>query len=143
MTVIAWDGRALAADKRSVDNGTVRTVTKIHRHGRELIGAAGTTSSCTSTVRWYMDGAIAADYPACQKDKDDWCALVVITAEGKVHYYDKCPVPTVFEDSFAAWGSGRAEALASMYCGKTAREAVEVASIFDASCGNGVDELIL
>lgn len=38
-------------------------------------------------------------------------------------------------------GSGRDFAIAAMHCGKTAREAVEIASLYENGCGNGVDVL--
>jgi ATP-dependent protease HslVU (ClpYQ) peptidase subunit len=46
-----------------------------------------------------------------------------------------------YEDKKTATGSGRDYALAAMHCGKTAREAVEIACLFETGCGNGVDEL--
>ena len=45
------------------------------------------------------------------------------------------------EDQFAAWGSGRDFALTAMHLGKSAREAVEIACLFENGCGNGVDVL--
>lgn len=42
MTVIAWDGSALAADKRAVSGGGIaRACTKIERHGSSLLGITG------------------------------------------------------------------------------------------------------
>jgi ATP-dependent protease HslVU (ClpYQ) peptidase subunit len=42
-------------------------------------------------------------------------------------------------ESFHALGSGRDFALAAMYLGKNAREAVEIAMEFDLETGKGVD----
>ena len=47
MTVIAWDGHTLAADKRSVSGGGIaRTVTKIQRHGDCLIAMTDCGNGC-------------------------------------------------------------------------------------------------
>lgn len=41
MTVICWDGKTLAADKRATSVGLARTVTKVQRHGDVLLAMTG------------------------------------------------------------------------------------------------------
>ena len=143
MTTIAWDGKALAADKRSTNNNLARTVTKITRVGKSLVGGAGDASQTEEMVAWLRRGAKVSDFPASQRDKEDWAAMLVIRPGGFIDLYERTPYPTRYEDKIFAIGSGRDFALAAMYLGKCASDAVEIASIFDAGSGNGVDVLVL
>lgn len=140
MTILAFDGRTLAADRQSTDLGLKRTVTKIQRGpAGSLLGGSGDSAMCEALRVWYATGADPAAYP----DKSKVANLLVITATGQIQLYDNGPVPTVFLDKCAAFGSGRDFAEAAMYLGKTAAEAVGVACHFDSSCGMGIDVLHL
>ena len=141
MTIIAWDGKTLAADKRAVNNGLQRTTTKIFRLADgSLFGACGDLSFCLQMKNWIADGMQSEKFPASQRDKDDW-QVCVLVKDGVLHLFERTPEPIIFEDAFYACGSGRDFAIAAMHCGKSAREAVEIASIYDVGCGNGIDEL--
>lgn len=138
MTIIAWDGKTLAADKQSTDSGLRRSVTKIRRTPDGcLLGAAGNSNICEALRRWFEAGAKAEDFP----DKDKTSHLLVIHPDGKTDFYDGHWVPVTFESKRVAIGSGRDYAEAAMYLGKNAVEAVNVAIHFDSSCGNGMDTL--
>ena len=142
MTCIAWDGKTLAADKRVEYVGLARTVTKIFRFNNELLGISGNGAQGNEMIEWYKAGAKPAAFPPKQRERDDWASLIVIRECG-VFYYERTPHPCLVEDKIMAWGCGRDYALAAMHLGKTAREAVEIASVFDINCGNGEDELSL
>ncbi len=142
MTVIAWDGKTLAADKRMVSAGLSLTTTKIRRIGDLLVGAAGNVSSTAEAMAWVERGRNPVDWPACLRDKEDWASLMVIDG-GRVLRYERSPFPCEIEGHIAATGSGRDFAIAAMHCGKTAREAVEITSLLEVDCGNGVDVLEL
>ena len=142
MTVIAWDGKTLAADKRMVSAGLILTTTKIRRIGGLLVGAAGNISSTAELMAWVDRGRNPVDWPTCQKDKEDWAGLLVIDGR-RILRYEQSPFPCELEDRVVAAGSGRDFAIAAMHCGKTAREAVELACLLENGCGNGVDVLEL
>lgn len=140
MTVIAWDGHRLAADKAQNDCGTVRSVTKIHRlKDGTLLGTSGDSSTGALVERWYAEGQDRATYP----DKDGKVHLLVITPDRKVLMFDGGPLPEFLEDPFTAIGCGRGFAIGAMEAGKTATEAVLIACKHDAYCGRGVDVLVL
>jgi hypothetical protein len=144
MTCIAWDGRTLAADKRATVAGHAATVTKIMRTpSGELIGASGDLDTGRALMAWYCAGADASSFPDNRNGEYCRAYLMVITLEGKVHKYEREPIALPFEDKFSAMGSGRDYALAAMHLGHSARKAVEVASVLDTSCGNGIDMLRL
>lgn len=142
MTVIAWDGRTLAADKQCTYGNGRRKVTKIRRVGDTLVGIAGTASIGEAVIDWLESGADPEKYPKLQADKDDGANVLVIR-HGRVEEYSRTNVPIVYEDPFIAIGCGRDFAIAAMHCGKTAREAVEIACIYDTGCGCGIDTLTL
>ena len=143
MTVIAWDGKTLAADKRAVQGSLIRTTTKIFRSQRvkALLAYAGEAAGGNEMVFWFESGAVARDFPEKQRDPDKWAGLLVVYRDGTLHRYEHTPHPVVFEDATHALGSGRELALMAMHLGKTAKEAVELACLFDSGCGNGVDTL--
>lgn len=142
MTTIAWDGKTLAADKRSSCGTLIVTTTKIRRVGAALVGWTGDQDAGELMAKWFADGADPAKWPEHQKDKEMWSRLIVVDASG-ARFYERLPVAIAVEDRFAAWGSGRDFAYAAMYLGESARKAVEIACVFDSGSGNGIDELSL
>lgn len=152
MTVIAWDGKYLAADKRCNSGKRITKTTKVFKlsfHiGRQdayqlLVAYAGTLSVGNQCVEWLKRGAELSEYPALQKDKEFGVDLVVIDSRkpGIVFTYDFVPCPVLHEEKYFAEGSGRDLAIAALYLGQSAVAAVEIASTFDRSCGNGVDSV--
>lgn len=143
MTVIAWDGQTLAADKRASVGNVVRTCTKIFRHNGELFGYAGMAAFGEQLLTWYKNGADPKDYPPSQRDKDDYAELLVIKADGIIQKFERTPYPISYQDKTFAIGSGRDFALAAMALGCNATAAVELTCTLDTGCGSGVDTLTL
>lgn len=141
MTVIAWDGKSLAADKAATSVGYARTVTKIFEIPDGLVGFAGDGDRCLELLNWFKTGCDPTKYP---KDLGDTgSSAMVIRKDGTCWSYGKLPYPQICEDKFDAMGAGRDYALAAMYLGHDARKAVEVACALDVTCGNGIDVLTL
>lgn len=143
MSVIAWDGHTLAADKRACLGTLIRTTTKIFRIGDSLAGYAGSADQGEEMLAWLRNGAEIDRFPASQRDEDGWASVIVVSPGGKILKYERTPHPLQFEDLHFALGCGRDFALAAMYLGCDARRAVEVTCALDNGCGNGVDTLTL
>lgn len=142
MTVVAWDGRTLAADKMCCSAGYGYTVTKVHRlRDGSLAAFCGDGDGAMALLAWLEAARNPATYPEAQKDNDT--SAIVVTHDGKVWSYGKTPFPQQIECRFYAMGHGRDFALAAMHLGHDARKAVEVACELDAFCGNGIDTLTL
>ena len=141
MSVIAWDGRTLAADKRLCLGTLIRTTTKIFRVGDALCAYAGEAGAGEEMLAWFRGGAIPSEFPARQRT-DEWAGLLVIR-KGEILKYEKTPYPLMVEDKTYAIGCGRDFALAAMHLGHDARTAVEVTIALDNACGNGIDCLML
>lgn len=142
MTVIAWDGKTLAADKRMTTSwGAHDTVTKILR-GRDvaIYACTGDAPIALRMRAWWHAGAVEADFPP-EAAKANEATLVVILPTGHALQYTVGPHPSPIENVPAAWGAGRDFAVAAMRCGKTAREAVGLANELCVHCGNGIDSL--
>lgn len=143
MTVIAWDGKTLAADKMCLHGNTRSAVTKIFRVGKELVGISGCFPDGMELLEWFRDGAKASDFPSINRNHDRGAALLVIGVDGRPRKYEVGPIPFYFDGPHAAGGCGDEAALVAMACGRTAREAVELAIRFNSGCGLGVDALEL
>lgn len=143
MTCIAWDGKTLAADKRVTFQGLARTVTKIFRVGDAVVGISGNGCEGMDMIQWFLRGSLREEFPASQSDEKTWVSALHVARDGQVDLYERFPTPMRIEDPIFAIGSGRDFALAAMHLGKSAREAVEIACLFQSDCGNGVDVLEL
>ena len=141
MTVIAWDGHTLAADKRASLGTFIRSTTKVFDLGESLAAYVGDADGGEEMLAWFCDGRDPIKFPPSQREKDSWTGMLIVWADGSIWKYERTPYPVKFPPQQFAIGSGRDFAMAAMHLGKTAAEAVEVACIFDSGCGNGVDVL--
>lgn len=142
MTVVAWDGKTLAADKMSCSAGYGYTVTKLHRlRDGSIVGFCGNGDEAMALLAWLNAAQNPAAYPEGQKDSDT--SAFVVRPDGSCWSCGKTPYPQRLECPMYAMGHGRDFALAAMHCGKTAGQAVELTCNLDVFCGNGIDTLTL
>lgn len=146
MSILAWDGKIIAADKRAVNGDLYITTTKLFKvldFGMVIGGYAGFVGDAgqgMALLKWLADGAEPIEYPAFQAT-ENWTRLIHIDdiySPIIVKEYQQTAYPLIHEERYLAWGSGRDYALAAMYLGKSAIEAVKFCSNFDPNCGNGV-----
>jgi hypothetical protein len=135
MTTIAWDGKTLAGDRKTVDV-CVYGGTKVFRvgHGEEtyLVAASGNSSDCDAFVEFAKKGF---------KDRPKFTDFtgIRIAKDGTITRYDEMPNESVFKSEMYALGSGGKYAIGAMAHGATAVEAVGIASSVDVYTGLGVD----
>jgi hypothetical protein len=142
MTVIAWDGRTLAADKQTTAGGRPRVTTKVYRVPEGLVAMCGSSVASVAVLEWFQKGRPPNDYPAIQKtDKD--CGAMFVDWTGQLWIYEDHPHAIRIENRFDAMGSGRDYAIAALHLGHDARTAVKVACELDVSCGQGIDSFDL
>lgn len=119
MTVIAWDGKTLAADKQRNYMGTISRCTKIRRLASgEVAAIAGNEATGLVLIDWYVRGSNPAEWPEAQKT-DDWARLVIASKAG-LKYYEKQPIAIESQEPFFAFGTGMDVALGAMAMGATA-----------------------
>ena len=139
MTVIAWDGKTLAADRMAVAGGMMLEQDKLFDLGDgEWAAITGQISKGLALLDWYKSGQQVKDWPEFQKG-DDYSVLVIASKEGCKSFYDiPHAVPTHSE--FEAWGSGAEYAMGAMAHGANAVEAVIATNKVCSTCGKGFDK---
>lgn len=142
MTVIAWDGKILAADRRADVNGTASSVIKIRRLlSGNVVAFTGNLGSGLLLCDWYERGARKEEWPSFQST-NDWSRLIVASKDGLVFYEgQRCPIKIL--DPFTAFGTGRDVALGALAMGANAIKAVEIACQYQSDCGNGCDWFVI
>lgn len=137
MSVIAWDGETLAADRQATEDGVKTSCVKIFKVRRtgDVIGSVGDFDIGTSLENWYKSGADPKKFP---KRKADGSKLIVVTKAGAVLEYEGTPTPHRITAPFVAWGAGREIAIGAMAMGADAKKAVLVASEHRSDCGMGI-----
>jgi hypothetical protein len=137
VTVIAWDGKALAGDRLADYGGTRIRVRKVNivswRGQRWLVGAAGSKPIHEAWLRWLRGG----DKPAIN-DSHSFTALLV-DEKRRAWQMEWTLEMWRVPHKFHAVGSGRGEALGAMAMGANAQRAVQIAALFDIGVGLGVD----
>ena len=142
MTILAFDGKILAADRRSTTSwGSHDSVTKIWRHGDFLCGISGKPAISLRMFEWWKAGQVPADFPA-EAAKEEEGTFIAISGAG-VFQFTTGPYPVKIETAYPTWGGGRDFASAAMHCGRNAYEAVELTCLLSVFCGNGIDTLTL
>lgn len=145
MTVIAYDGRYVAADKQSTGNGTKQLVTKLFVHGDEVIAISGNAFMGRSLAAWWKGDRRVEDWPQRNTKESDGeaCNMYVFKRDCHVREFGTLPIPIDIEGTPWSAGSGGDLALGAMAAGKSAAEAVEIANRFEVHCGMGVDVIDL
>jgi len=138
MSVVAWDGTVLAADRMRVSGDISHEGGKSRQmEGGTILAWVGELSKGLAAAKWYERGANPDFYPESQKDGEE-ATLIVVTADAVV-VYESTPEPIVILAEYMAWGSGSHLAIGAMSMGSGAIAAVRVAMRHSPYCGYGVD----
>ncbi len=139
MSVIAWDGTTVAADRQATEENTRTSCKKIIRiRSSEILCDVGDYSIGLALIDWYKKGRDPAKFPRIPKDNGT--KLIVFSAAGVIEYetsHHGVPV----KEPFFAWGIGKDLAIGAMAMGADARQAVKVACKYNVLCGMGVTAL--
>lgn len=142
MTCVAWDGEQLAGDRLGIWSGMRTRCRKVFRviapNGRiALVGYSGTMAFVRAHLHWLAGG----ERPTFTGPEFRWSVMMIddrrnVWLRGdNADYWDKMMGP----GERLAIGSGADFALASMLLGKSAPDAVRIASRLDHGTGGGVD----
>lgn len=147
MTTIAFKGGIVASDRRMNSNGVLLCEgSKIVRNARgDVAAGCGSLNKLGDCFRWFLDGEKNADFRPYLGPLD---MFVIFRADGVTldHFSTdgratNGTMQIRRDQPFIAFGSGAMAALGAMACGKSAREAIEIAARFDCFTGEGVDTL--
>ena len=155
MTTIAFRAGKMAADRRCTSDGAHQAErTKVEVIGGWLLGISGDLMHC-STLRALLSERLEKDtFAEGIVGKFEWAddnhmAAILVSPRHEVYFIENTKAGVVAaakmgaSNGFVARGSGRDFALAAMAMGASAYEAVEIAARFDASTGDGIDEISL
>jgi ATP-dependent protease HslVU (ClpYQ) peptidase subunit len=134
-TTIAWDGTSFACDsQRTRTNSKIYTDHKIVfvKEQAAYVGIAGDCPQAEALIDYFRrTGAVTVE-----RLKN--IEVIMVYTDGRVLYYNEASDrPTAIEGPFAI-GSGEDFALAAMYLGKTAEEAVRTAEALDIFTGGKI-----
>lgn len=155
MTTVAWDGRTLASDSRATWDGHVKShCVKMWRvqsrvdpvKGECLLAIAGDLYAGLLFKDWLELGGephlIKRGVTGEMDDSGGDFDALIVHRRGVYGANFLCRLEPIGMDEWAH-GSGRMAALAAMACGKSATEAVRIASRFDAYTGGRIVSMTL
>jgi hypothetical protein len=135
MTTIAWKNGQLAADKRLDQWMTTCKIFKLP-DGSHIAGA-GMFDDVIEVAAWFSAGCPPETKPQYAEDNTD---LLLMSPDGACYWLtDPFLRKQKVAEEYYAIGSGAKYALGAMAAGKSAKEAVLIASRYDPDTGNGVD----
>lgn len=143
MSVVAWDGHTLAADRQGTRGCQPRATTKIFKRNGHLYGIVGTISVGMQMLEWHVAGADPEKAPKQDVEGDEYCDLVVIKPDGKAVAYEVGHVAMEIEEPFWAYGCGGPTAVGALAAGANSATAVKIACDHNIHCGLGIDTLTL
>lgn len=150
MTTIAYKDGVLAADTRATGACGIKSrFTKIYRltskvdpvRGPVLLGLTGDIYMAMRFKDWMEAGGVPTLHDWIDGDQTE-CDALIVHKSGLYSGSQLCRiVPN--DEPYWAEGSGAHYAMAAMYCGKSAIEAVRVAAHFDSYTGGRIVSEVL
>lgn len=138
MTTIVWDGYDLAADRKITSNeiggvcGYAKKIVALDNGG--YIAGSGDYDMITSVSEW-LNGRREAPTDDHMKGS----CLIYVNPNNEVFCYDSSVQHPSKAFKWEAYGTGAPFAFSALHCGKTAKEAVLIASRIDVHSGGKVD----
>ena len=134
MSVVAWDGETLAAD-RALGRGETKTEGSklfVSRNKKRACAVVGDVAEGFALAKWY----ISSRRGAAPVTSD---STLIIVEDGACYEIGSNGQPIRVEGKFAAWGSGDQVAIGALAHGASAIEAVKICCTHCDGCGFGVD----
>lgn len=143
MTVIAYDGRFLAADSLKCFGSCkdAKPYQKIMVRNGVAFACTGSAALFEPMIKWYLDGKDPEKLPPCGDQYKD-TKLIVFDGETASFYMPGLPYPDEVSAP-DAWGAGADVAIGAMEAGLDAAKAVEIAIKREAFCGGPVQVIDL
>jgi len=136
MTIVAFDGKTIAADGLASDGGIVasKDVQKLAVVDNCVIGSGGCHWSALKFIDWWKKGKVDP-YPVLD---EAFCALVVHSDGNAELYGCKFDVGIPLGQRPYVIGCGRDIARGAMAMGADAKRAVEICCELDTACGGDI-----
>jgi len=144
MTVIAWDGRYVAADSYTESHNVKHMVyePKLTVRGSVIFATVGWAGLKHAWIDWLDAGADPKDTPVHgASDNDIGCFIVF--ENGKCWVYSKLVPYPVEERAPYAFGTGEDFAIGAMMADASAERAAEIAAEISVGCGGPIQVIDL
>jgi hypothetical protein len=141
MTVIAYDGLYVAADRMISNDSGMRGITrKLEVWEDQVLATCGAADHGEAMVIWFKDGKDPAAFPhTADKGGEKSAYLYVFKLNCPVMCFQTWPAPILFPMTEFAAGCGSEIARTAMHLGRDAREAAKIATELNVFCGMGVE----
>ena len=126
--------KEIAADSMCSGEGGYYSVCKL-RHWKD--GVAGAAGDWVQILKFFNSIENGGDL-----DSDCDVECMELRAEG-IYVYESTLIPARIKEPFYAIGTGSAYAIAAMHLGKSPREAVEIAALFDPATRGPIDVITI
>lgn len=142
MSVVAWDGKWLAANTTSISSGLKTKTIKtrcVEKNGKTAIIYAwvGDISVGRMLAEWHEKSKRSQDFPSV--DKDDGATLIIVSRHMCSQLSSHQPSMVPIDGAFESWGSGFQVAMGAMYMGASPMNAVRAANSLITTCGGGIE----
>lgn len=140
MTVIAYDGRYVAADRLITNDSGMKGISrKLEVWEGQVLATVGAADHGEAMMIWFKDGKDPKRFPDPGGGEKSSYLYVYTPGGAPVMCFQTWPAPILFPMSEQAAGCGADIARTAMHLGRDAREAVKIASELNCFCGGGVD----
>ena len=136
MSVIAFDGKTMAADRQATFGDSALSASKVFAHEGVMYGCCGNYEDTLLFRQWVEGGQREKDMPELES-----CGFLVHDPEQGLFLMSERLVPIPVEAEKWAIGSGADFARGAMAAGKSAEQAVEITCDLCLSCGEGIEVL--
>ena len=136
MTTIAasLDYMEIAADSMCSGDSSFYLVDKLRKGKSSIFGAAGDWDKILKFYDVIDNGG--------DLDSESDIEVIELRNDG-IWVYESTIIPARIKNSFYAIGSGAAYAIAAMHLGKTPKQAIEIAALFDPGTRGPIDVVML
>ncbi len=124
----------MAADSMVSSDDSYYLINKLRRGKGCIYGGAG---DFEKLLKFYQVLDQGGDL-----DSDTDISILMLNAQG-LWVYESSVIPVPIKNSFFAIGTGAGYAMGAMHLGKSPREAVEIACLYDTSSHGPIDEMKL
>ena len=142
MTVIAYDGRFVGADRMATVGSSTHTMLKLFRWRNKALSFDGDAGHGAMLAEWFRQGADPAKYPQptpVSSGGVSWASLHVFQWGTPILTYEGSAYPLMVMDTIFGAGSGGGHAEGALAMGATVEKAIEIASTHASGCGFGMD----
>jgi hypothetical protein len=133
MTTIAarFSTLEIAADSRVSGDDIQYHVEKLRRGVQSIYGGAGDWDKLLAMFQAIEGGKTSLE--------DDCDVEILELRNDGIWVYESTMIPAKIKNDFYAIGTGSGYAIAAMHLGKSPKEAVEIAAIYDPGTGGPID----